>query len=99
MIRSCFRLQWRRPLTQHRPKLLLRFISSSHFDQINGTSKAELDPVYSVAFEILKNMTERQLTKMLDIYCGSNFVHILGSASYLDITGVSNSEADVTTSQ
>ena len=99
MIRSCFRLGWQRPIIQFRPQHLQRFVSGSHFDPTNGTSTTELDAVYSVAFGILKNMTEQQLTKMLDIYCGSNFVHTLGTVSYLDITGVSNSEADVAASQ
>jgi hypothetical protein len=37
-----------------------------------------LDEVYKVAHNIVRNMTEMELTKMLNVYCGSEFLDYFG---------------------
>ena len=37
-----------------------------------------LDEVYKVSHNIVRNMTEMELTKMLNVYCGSEFLDYFG---------------------
>ncbi len=40
-----------------------------------------LDPAFDVASKIVRNMTDMQMTKMLHMYCGGNFVNFFGQVS------------------
>jgi hypothetical protein len=46
-----------------------------------GKPLNNLDPAFDVASKIVRNMTDMQMTKMLHIYCGGNFVNFFGQVS------------------